>query len=259
MLIYKITNKINGKVYIGQTTRSLKTRWKEHYTNKSNCYALHRAVQKYGKENFEIKVIDHGHSREELDNKEIFWIQFYDSMNRNKGYNLTSGGETNKVMSEETRRKMSESKKGEKNPFYGKHHTEETKKEHSEAVRGYKHTEESRRRMSESRKGMSYSLERNLKISKSKIGHKVSQETREKLRKANLGKKQSKETIAKRVSKAKGEYNGNSKTVKCIETGEIFGCIKYACEKYKINPSTLSYGLKGASRTAAGYHWEYVK
>ena len=72
MIIYKITNKINGKVYIGQTIQPLKKRWNLHRAKKSGCPALTRAFEKYGKDNFDICIIDHAHAREELDNKEIF-------------------------------------------------------------------------------------------------------------------------------------------------------------------------------------------
>lgn len=115
MIIYKITNRINGKVYIGQTIQSLKKRWSKHCNDKKACCRLlHNAIQKYGKENFEITVIDHAHSREELDNKEIFWIDFYDSMNPEKGYNLLGGGNKNHIVSEETKRKLSKAGKGRK-------------------------------------------------------------------------------------------------------------------------------------------------
>lgn len=114
MIIYKITNKINGKVYIGQTIQSIKRRWNEHCGKENYCRLLHRAIQKYGKENFTIERIDHAHSRDELDNKEIFWIKFYDSINRDKGYNLLGGGNKNHTVSDETRKKLSESCKGRK-------------------------------------------------------------------------------------------------------------------------------------------------
>ena len=94
MLIYKITNRINGKVYIGQTTRPLTVRWKQHCNPaNTNCIALHRAIQKYGKENFTVEQIDVACDIDELNEKEIYWIKFYDSVNSEKGYNLKVGGE----------------------------------------------------------------------------------------------------------------------------------------------------------------------
>lgn len=95
--IYKITNQVNGKVYIGQS-RNIKQRWNKHHTAPFNindhCYELplYRAIRKYGLENFSFEVIEECLSKE-LDNKESYWIKYYDSLNPEKGYNLSSGGQ----------------------------------------------------------------------------------------------------------------------------------------------------------------------
>ena len=96
-VIYKITNSINGKVYIGQTRQKLGVRWKQHINsslcetaNDYNTY-LHVAIRKYGIDAFvveEIEVCDNA----ELDAREIFWIDYYHSFNNKHGYNLTLGG-----------------------------------------------------------------------------------------------------------------------------------------------------------------------
>lgn len=57
MVVYKITNKINDKIYIGQTTRSLKDRWRNHLSQYSGCVAIKNAIDKYGADNFIIEVI----------------------------------------------------------------------------------------------------------------------------------------------------------------------------------------------------------
>lgn len=113
MMIYKITNRLNGKVYIGQTIRSLSKRWREHCCKSSGCLALHNAIIKYGAINFTVEQIDIACSREELDQKEIYWIEFYKSFGEN-GYNLTSGGESQKAISEEVKKRISEKNKGRK-------------------------------------------------------------------------------------------------------------------------------------------------
>ena len=114
MIVYKITNKINGKVYIGQTIRPLITRWRQHYNpSNSNCTALHRAIKKYGKECFTIEQIDVACDRDELDEKEQYWIAFYDSINPENGYNLRLGGEHHTV-SDETRYKLGKGNRGRK-------------------------------------------------------------------------------------------------------------------------------------------------
>lgn len=136
MIIYKITNKVNGKIYIGQTIRPLLVRWKHHCNpaNK-NCVAMHRAIQKYGKENFTVEQIDVACDRDELDKKEIYWIEFYDSMNPDKGYNLIKGGEHREI-SEETKRRLSSVAKGRKM-------SSTTKLKMSTAHKGQKLSEES--------------------------------------------------------------------------------------------------------------------
>lgn len=98
MLIYKITNKINNKCYIGQTIKSAEYRWKEHQahafgTHKNDVNkTLYKAIRKYGLENFTFEVLqDNIETYEELDKAEIYWINFYNSFV--KGYNETFGGQ----------------------------------------------------------------------------------------------------------------------------------------------------------------------
>lgn len=88
MGIYKITNLINGKVYIGQSI-NIERRWQEHLYQSSGCSLLKYALHKYGVDNFSFEVIEECR-QEELNEKEKLWIQYYDSFNN--GYNLTLGG-----------------------------------------------------------------------------------------------------------------------------------------------------------------------
>ena len=88
--IYKITNDINKKVYIGQTTYELAERWKHHIADaKRYPYKIYRAMNKYGIEHFQIELIEEC-DNSELDIKEIYWIGKYDSYEN--GYNSTLGG-----------------------------------------------------------------------------------------------------------------------------------------------------------------------
>lgn len=90
-IIYKITNNITKKVYIGKTTRDLDTRFYEHSINRSGCKsAVHDSMKKYGVENFSIEEIDRC-SLKELNARERYWIAKYESYG--KGYNLTPGGD----------------------------------------------------------------------------------------------------------------------------------------------------------------------
>ena len=95
--IYKITNKINLKIYIGQISNSIQTRFSQHIydSNHSNCsgynYLLHKAIRKYGKDNFileEIEKVDDNFLQE----REIYWIKHFNCCIPN-GYNMTQGGE----------------------------------------------------------------------------------------------------------------------------------------------------------------------
>ena len=109
-IIYKVTNLVNYKVYIGQTVQKLQKRWATHCSTKSGCLALHNAIQKYGKENFIIQQIDVGDDRVHLNELEQYWIEIYNSVFPN-GYNLTEGGDS-PVFSETSRLKMSKSQTG---------------------------------------------------------------------------------------------------------------------------------------------------
>lgn len=92
--IYKITNKINGHCYIGQTIMSLKERFQRHCSHSRDQHpkGLHAAMKKYGIDNFIIEQIDTAESFEELNELEIKWIKYYNTFN-GKGYNLTLGGQ----------------------------------------------------------------------------------------------------------------------------------------------------------------------
>lgn len=116
--VYKHTNKINGKVYIGQTGQTPENRWLEG-KGYIGCTHFYNAIQKYGWDNFEHEIVYNCLSFEEANNYEKELIELYDSTNSEKGYNLMTGGVKSRPC-EITRQRMSESRKGEKNPFYGK-------------------------------------------------------------------------------------------------------------------------------------------
>lgn len=132
MEIYCITNLINGKQYVGQTIQTLKVRFAEH-CRKDKGYIGH-AIQKHGKENFIIELLDTAQDINELNEKEIYWIARLNTV-QPQGYNLCYGGGVtigykHKLQS---RRLMSVTKKrnkvmqGKNNHFYGKNHTEESR------------------------------------------------------------------------------------------------------------------------------------
>lgn len=114
--IYKITNIINGKIYIGKTTKTIEERFKEHVKTAKlgKGYNLHKAIRKHGQENFKIEVIFVNSSNEILNKMEMFFIKKFQSHNPLKGYNMTLGGEGGN-MTEETKQKL----RGENNSNFG--------------------------------------------------------------------------------------------------------------------------------------------
>lgn len=110
LIIYKATNLINNKIYIGQTINTLEYRKNQHFREarceKKNNNYFHNAINKYGCENFIFEEIDFANSQEELDEKERFWINHYDSTDKSNGYNLDSGGRGGGAKSEETKHKI---------------------------------------------------------------------------------------------------------------------------------------------------------
>lgn len=101
--IYMYTNKINGKKYIGQTICSLKKRHSQHMCQNETYFD--RALNKYGTENFELKIVeDNIFDTDELNQKEIYYIDKFDTFNN--GYNMTRGGDNGTKFSEEDRNRI---------------------------------------------------------------------------------------------------------------------------------------------------------
>jgi group I intron endonuclease len=154
--IYVIRNKINGKLYVGQTTKNLSIRfqshWKESKRTDKPQRAVCKALRKYGFESFEIRPIDivkcetPKQLKEELDLKEIHFIKIYDTMNRKVGYNLTlgGGGPLGHIVSEDVRKRTSNTMKGVKK-------SEEMRKKLSQYHTGLSLTEEAKEKIRASR------------------------------------------------------------------------------------------------------------
>lgn len=123
-IIYKLTFP-NGKVYIGQTSQTLRRRLTRHCCENEDTFKC-RAINKY--KSFNCEILYQG---EDLDNQEIEFIKQYNSTNREYGYNLESGGHNNKHLSEETKEKIRVAHKGTK-------HSEETKRNISESLKNNK-------------------------------------------------------------------------------------------------------------------------
>lgn len=169
-IIYKITCIITGKSYIGQTSKGIKNRWNRHlYDTKNNSnYYIHRAIRKYGEENFIHEIVFETTNQNIINEKEIEYIAEYDTF-KGDGYNMTIGGEgvngywLGKTHNKKTLEKMSRKRSGKNNPMYGKRGSKNplygiprlsvTKQKISKANKGKKRSEEVCNQISESKKG----------------------------------------------------------------------------------------------------------
>ena len=134
-IIYCLTSPSNKK-YVGQTKKELSKRIKQH-TQQKACRIIYNAIQKYGIDSFKIEVLKEC-THAELNQYEQFYIAELNTVHPN-GYNIRTGGATNSLHCEESRKKMSESKKGPLNHNYGKPRTEQAKLNISKAKSGEKH------------------------------------------------------------------------------------------------------------------------
>lgn len=101
--IYKIVNKINGKIYIGKTTYTIAYRWIQHISAANSnrekddySYLLHKAIRKYGTNNFLVETVEEVEDESKLSIREMYWINYYNSCileENSNGYNMTYGGE----------------------------------------------------------------------------------------------------------------------------------------------------------------------
>lgn len=221
-LIYKLSNKINDKIYIGQTKKSLKERARSGY-GYQGCRHLYSAIQKYGWENFYYTILAICSSEEQANIQEQYWIKYYDTTNPEKGYNISAGG-TIRSDSEETKIKISNSvKKLWENPEYRKHQIKMNKQ--------------------------SWTAEKRLK-QRGKLA--IQREKTDFQKKAlegskkyynSLSQEQKNFLIEKRVASKR-------KKVYCETTNEIFLSQAAACKKYNIDPSSLSKACNGKLKHA---------
>lgn len=110
-VIYIVENKLDGMKYVGQTTKTIKERLKGHFSDKKTNSYLHRAMQKYGIENFNIKELFIAFNQDSLNYFETFFINYYSTL-RPSGYNLRNGGQQGGTHAEETKLKIGKAHKG---------------------------------------------------------------------------------------------------------------------------------------------------
>ena len=235
--IYKTTNLITNKIYIGQKHSNIFLG--SNYLGSGK--KLKDAVKCYGKDNFKVELIEEIETKELMDEREIYWISYYNSTNKEIGYNLSEGGNVNRTLI------------GENNPFYGKHHNEETRKKMSEHnshfMLGKHHSEEAKKKISEGNKSKVVSQETRNKLSENAKtnpnygmrGKQVSDDVKEKI---SLAKKS-------KPSKVKGKIHiTNDVEDKMIDVEELDYYLKNGWRKgrkkfSKSACNNISNGHKG--------------
>lgn len=182
--IYKITNPINGKCYIGQTINNPKNRW--HDYKKLKCktqYKLYNALKKYGPENFLYEIFDDSSTnQEELDFLEDIYILCLDSIEN--GYNCKPGGRGRGQQTEEIKQKISQKLKGHKQSI-------ETIQKRHESNKGQKHSEETKQKLSSRFKGVKRDIGiiRRIIETKKHNNYIISNNTKQKISEALKGNK----------------------------------------------------------------------
>lgn len=238
--IYKYTNLINGKVYIGQTKHTLEER-AINGTNYKGSTHFYNAIQKYGWDNFKPEILEDDLSLGEANQLEEYYISKYNSTNPDIGYNISPGGKNNKI-SDKTKKIISMKaieryKDKTKNPMYGK-----------------KHSKTSKSIMSEKKKGCNNPM----------YGRKESEETKLKRRKTcqerNINYSHIWTDKQRMLASLRNKEHAKKwcKKVFCIEDNLTFNSISFAAKYYGVDKTTLSGHLRGKQKTCRNKHFKFV-
>lgn len=253
--VYKITNMVNKKVYIGQTDR-LNEREREHFyrleRNEHHNQFLQKSYNKYGKENFIFEVLEES---DNLNECELRWINSYGGINSELNYNLKDP--TSKEWSNYVKVKQSKTMLGENNPNYGNKWSEEQKEKLSKIKKG---------KTLEDRIGKERAELAKQKMSNSQKGRKHSEEVKEKIRQYNIGEKNPSYGKGERQ---KGEKNpmfgkpapNRKKILKIDNDGNIIKEYESATQVkedgFNIgNVCNCANGVKGYKKSK-GYFWKW--
>lgn len=263
----------SNKVYVGLTKQSVKDRWRNGNAYSHSVF-VNNAIKKYGWENIEKVVLYDDLTREQAMQKEIELIEWFNSTNREFGYNLSIGGESKSgvpmseetkdylrclrlgtTLSEETKRKIGERELGANNPMARKVICLETMKVYDTLTQAQKETGATKisdccrhTKKHKSSNGLHWEyydeylseqdykdiLEWLVEEENENKHHKMSDENKKKL------------------------VDMCSVSVVCVETGEMFNSIADACRVYNVSPSDVCYCCKGKRKTAKGFRWEYA-
>ena len=236
----------SGKKYVGQTRRTPEKRWGNdgsgYLVKKNDKYiqpAFANAILKYGWDNFKHEIIANNLNKEDADKLEKHLISKLNTMNYKYGYNLRAGG-SNGSLSEESRKKLSESTKGEKSHMYGKHLSESTKKKISEFRKGRLASEETKKKISNANKGKNNHF---------------------------YGKRHSEESLKKMSEAHKGAFVGaehpNARKVNQYSLQgnlmKTWDCMSEAGRELGISNHNIYSCCKGNRKTSGGFIWRYFE
>lgn len=253
--IYLWTNLQNGKHYVGQT-QHFYDRMTQYANGGANKY-LHNAIEKYGLDEFDISIIEKV-PIDTLDEREQYWIDYYESYKSDKGYNICQYASTTRGYkhTEESRKKMSENiskfyqenpdKKltGEANGMFGKEHTEEWRKEHSDWLKNkWANDEDYRKFWHEKMSGENnyfYGKHFNGELNPM-YGKHHSEETRKKISEALTGK----------------DY-GTGFRIICIETGIEYPSMSRCAKEIGAFANAVKIAVDNPKRTCKGFHFKKV-
>ena len=285
--IYLHKNKINNKIYIGQTCQKPQYRWNNGNGYKQ-CSYFYSAIQKYGWDNFEHIILENNLTAQQANQKEEEYIKYYKSNEKQFGYNLSAGGNNHKEISESTRKKFSNHAKNRwedesirnkmsqimkekwQDPKYiqlqRKSRENALKKIHQEGKTSFI-SDEGKKRISDARKkyiaqhgtptqGKGHSEATRKILSEQKIGKKNPM----------YGKKHTEEWKQMMSQKMTGRSGTTNRKIKCVETDQIFQSITKAAKWCNLKSSShISEVAKGKGKTAGKHpitkeplHWKYV-
>ena len=216
--VYKHTNKLNNKVYIGITSRKAVSRWGRDGCNYVTSPHFYSAICKYGWDNFDHDILYIGLTKEDACAKEIELITYYNVDNPKFGYNMTSGGDC-PVMSVESRKKLSNSMLGNKNGL-----------------------------------GKPCSKEKAEKISKAQIGKIVSDETK---RKQSKDAQNRHIPCSEEKRKHLQDSYPHMRSVYCVETDTVYKSVQFCARELNLHASLVSKVCRGKLKTTGGYHLKY--
>lgn len=226
-VVYKTTNLLNGKIYIGQTIQ----KGKQLETYLGSGVSLRNAIIKYGKDKFIKYIIFYAFDKNELDNAEEHLIEIYSAREKSIGYNIMKGASLDMT---------------------GLKHSDETKKKISDAGRGRRHTKQHKEWISNFNKGRVLSESTKQKIREKAIGRITSKETKIKLSQKGKVRSISKESID-RMIKSKLL---SADSVMCLNTNKRWESLTLACDELGTKMTTEYYRLKNKKYNKTSLRYE---